>query len=313
VLVIDPLAVTFAMSVPSAYQIGNDEPVPLAVQRITTLLLDETRDDLRPATAAHYDEGIHGARKKLKRARAMLRLIRDEIGASAYKNENVVLRDTGRTIAGVRDAKVLGETLIALLQPFDDTHTVTREFLTKRYLAVRSQTDREVLVAALDNLGAARSRFAAFPIEEVVRDDFAAIAPGLRRTYARGRRSYRRSTATHDVHALHRWRKRVKYLRHQMEALVPIEPEYIGRLIAPLDELGQALGTDHDLAVLSALIVNEPTACATHDDRLTLIGLAAERRAEFVAILERLGATVYADSPDEFISRIGAFWAETRH
>ncbi|NIS31707.1 MAG: CHAD domain-containing protein, partial [Actinobacteria bacterium] len=76
-------------------------------------LLAGARADLRPATEQHFDGGIHDARKKLKRLRALLRLVRDDIGDSAYHNENVVLRDTARTLAGMRDAGVLRTTLVS--------------------------------------------------------------------------------------------------------------------------------------------------------------------------------------------------------
>lgn len=297
---------------PAEHQIANDESLPLAIQRITVGLLESARSDLRHDADDEFDEGIHGARKKLKRVRAILRLIRDEIGETAYRNENAVLRDTGRSIAAMRDARVLGETLVALLPPFDDSFAVTQAYLDERYRVAREHTDRTVIVAALDNLGAARSRFAAFAIEGVVRNEFAAIAPGLRRTYKRGRRDHRRSTEVHDDHLLHAWRKQVKYLRHQMEALVPIDPDRIGRMVGPLEELGELLGVDHDLAVLAHLIATDPAAAAGDADRVALAAILAERRAELAPSLHRLGAAIYSDTAGTFVARIGDLWASAR-
>lgn len=51
------------------------------------------------------DESVHSARKKLKRARAGLRLLPDAVGKSAYARENAQLRDAARPFGRVRDAK----------------------------------------------------------------------------------------------------------------------------------------------------------------------------------------------------------------
>src|SRR6266550_5872735 len=53
------------------------------------------------------DEGIHDARKRLKRARAALRLIREALGDREYRRENRILRDAARPLSEIRDAKIL--------------------------------------------------------------------------------------------------------------------------------------------------------------------------------------------------------------
>lgn len=53
------------------------------------------------------DKEIHRARKRLKRARATLRLLRLAIGKPTYRRENAALRDAARPLSGVRDAAVL--------------------------------------------------------------------------------------------------------------------------------------------------------------------------------------------------------------
>src|SRR5687768_12412723 len=63
------------------------------------------------------DEQIHTARKRLKRARADLRLLRDAIGKTAYARENAALRDAARPLSGVRDTRVLIETCETLFRP----------------------------------------------------------------------------------------------------------------------------------------------------------------------------------------------------
>src|SRR5262245_20721497 len=52
------------------------------------------------------DRGAHEARRLLKKARAVLRLLRPWLGDKVYRRENVVLRDAAREISPLRDAKV---------------------------------------------------------------------------------------------------------------------------------------------------------------------------------------------------------------
>lgn len=53
------------------------------------------------------DDVAHDVRKRCKTVRALLRLIRDEVGKDVYRRENRALRDAARALSPVRDAAVL--------------------------------------------------------------------------------------------------------------------------------------------------------------------------------------------------------------
>src|SRR5439155_20965549 len=57
------------------------------------------------------DETIHDVRKRFKKVRAVLRLVRAEMGERTYCRENACFRDAGRPLTEIRDAKALLETL----------------------------------------------------------------------------------------------------------------------------------------------------------------------------------------------------------
>ena len=50
------------------------------------------------APGATADEAIHNVRKRFKRVRAVLRLVRGELGARTYKQENEALRDAAAAL-----------------------------------------------------------------------------------------------------------------------------------------------------------------------------------------------------------------------
>ncbi len=114
------------------------------------------------------------------------------------------------------------------------------------------------------------------------------------------------------MHDLHEWRKRVKYLRHQMEALQPLQPTLLGAQATLLDELGELLGIDHDHAVLAETVMAHEEACRDERERWLLVALIYHRRHGLIAAAERLGAAAYAERPRVFVERIAAYWEAGR-
>jgi CHAD domain-containing protein len=294
-----------------------DEPVSLAVRRMTVDLLGRAVGDLRREGTGSFDKGIHGARKKMKRLRGLIRLVRDPIGHRVYREENAVLRDTARNLAGIRDALVLVETLRDIRTTYADlldevTFVKPEAWLARRHEERRESVTGAVVLGAVVNLATARARYLSFPIEEAVTDDFDAIARGVRRVYGRGHRGFGRAVATRRLEDLHEWRKRVKYLRYQMEALAPIQPTLIGSMAHELDELGEELGSDHDLAVLAETIMEHPESCRDERERWMLIALIHERRTGLQNGALRRGAALYAENPSAFLDRLEAYWQAGR-
>lgn len=297
--------------------LAPDEPLPLGMRRMTVDLLGRAIRDLRAEGDRSFDKGIHGARKKMKRLRGLVRLVRDTIGYRSYREENVVLRNTARSIAGMRDAWVLVETLRGLRLSYGDllderAFSASETWLVRRHEERRKVVTGAVVMGAIVNLGTAKARYAAFPIEEAIANDFGSIAEGVKRVYRRGRRGFDASVETRHVEDLHEWRKRVKYLRYQMEALAPVQPALIGSLAGELDGLGEQLGADHDLAVLADTIMDHPDACPDERERWLLIALIHERRADLQARALRRGTALYTEAPEAFVDRIEAYWQAGR-
>jgi CHAD domain-containing protein len=53
------------------------------------------------------DSSIHRARKSIKKARAVWRLLREALPSATYRQMNMQLRDAGRPLGAARDAKIL--------------------------------------------------------------------------------------------------------------------------------------------------------------------------------------------------------------
>jgi CHAD domain-containing protein len=309
---------------PVDVRIGNDEALSDALRRITLSHLDLMIRELSHPDDA--DEGVHEARKAMKRVRALLRLVRDEIGYDAYRNENVVLRDVARRLAPVRDSAILVESLDDLIAGYDDlvassVFGQTRAFLILNHRRLQTEIidDRQLMADILVTLKAARSRFEGHGALDPtrgsapIRNSFVAIEGGLARVHGRGRTGMRRARTLGTVEAFHEWRKRVKYLRYQIESLTPLWPDMLDAYAARLDELGEILGDDHDLAVLRSTISEHTDACTDPRVRTLLVSLIDDARADLQTRALRLGTTIFDEHTDRFTDRIASSWTCARN
>jgi hypothetical protein len=89
-----------------SFRLKENEPLAPGIRRIAREQLEKALAEMRGES--HKDEGpaVHATRKHMKRARALLRLVRREIGPEIFKGENERLRDIGRAFSGSRDAWV---------------------------------------------------------------------------------------------------------------------------------------------------------------------------------------------------------------
>ncbi len=91
-------------SAPSVHRGAGGDPVAYRAPSVT------------PAPPGDGEQTVHETRKALKRLRALLALLRPELGHRRYARENAALRDCARRLAGARDAEVMVGTLDALVR-----------------------------------------------------------------------------------------------------------------------------------------------------------------------------------------------------
>ena len=64
--------------------------------------IDHALDELRGQSDSTREEAVHEARKDMKKLRALLRLVRGELGDRVYGAENTCFRDTARGFSHAR-------------------------------------------------------------------------------------------------------------------------------------------------------------------------------------------------------------------
>ena len=228
-------------------------PRSRSTQRALLQQLDRARRKLgtRPRTPSASQSRIHDARKELKRARATLRLIRDTIGVRAYRRANRRVRDVGRSLSRVRDAKILLDAAEALRERMKGAARAELAGLARTLRRERERACRELWDAPVVRAELRRS------LEAVQADARAWPAPtgdalqhGIERIYRKGRKAFARARKDPRDETLHEARKQTKYMSKALEVAEPVSRGRTAKVRKGAEQVSDALGADHDFAVL---------------------------------------------------------------
>jgi CHAD domain-containing protein len=296
-----------------AYAFEKGETVSEGVQRIALEQLDLAVESLvRPGD--DLDAAIHRARQSLKRLRALLALVRAELGEEVYRHENGCFRDAARLLARTREAAVLGQTLDETVELFPEELASIDVAALREVLARTLGTGDEAAASAslrsraIDLLAVARTRVATWPIRD---DGFSALGPGLEAICRSGRRMLADVAADPRPEAFHEWRKPVKQHLHHIQLLAPVWPRVLDALAGELQALSDALNDSHDLANLRTALL-EARDLVVADERDALLAAIGARRLELDARALSLGARLYAERPRELRRRLKRYWLAWR-
>ena len=281
-----------------------------AVDRLDALIgaADGALDD-----APDGDETIHEIRKRCKEVRGLARLVRPALG-DRFRRFDRTVRSAANELSALRDAHAVLATFDTLVDAQPTMGSGARHDLR----AVRSgQAALADAATAAAGGGDHRIRMARDRLQEAlvasqkwkIPAGFDTLGGGLGSTYDLGRRWLRRAEERPTDERLHEWRKAVKYLWYQARLLHDTAPSVMGPLVDNLDDLAEALGDDHDLAVLVARLDGSSAGPATAVRHA--VDLARAQQAELRRRAFRMGHTIYAETDDAFVTRIGRYWLDT--
>jgi CHAD domain-containing protein len=296
-----------------SYRLKTKDGVAEGMRRIALGRAEKALDELASADDGDLAAAIHGARKDLKKLRAALRLVREELGEDLFKSENRQYRDAARLLSGSRDAEVKLETLAELQGGSGDD--LSNQLLEGWEEVLERERD-EVTGAAggetagqVDEAGEAieegRVRILDWLLET---DDWGLVGPGLFKSYRQGRRAMKRTLADPRAENVHEWRKRAKDLWYQLRIVREAWPELLGETADQAHELADLLGDHHDLAVLA-----EDLGSREEIGGKSVFEKAIERRQEeLLAAALDLGRRLYAEKPKAFRRRLKRYWLAWR-
>jgi CHAD domain-containing protein len=252
------------------------------------------------------EEAVHAARRHLKRARAVLRLLDGDLRGPAAAAD-AALRAAGRQLSASRDATVLGATIEMLigLSPPAATAQALRRWHGQLRGANDSAVGPEVLSGVFDALGQAREAAA-----EIAPDDAAAaLWAGFAASYRAGRRALRRAEAEPSARRLHDLRKALKHHVYQLRVLRPLWPAVLEAVHAEADRAAELLGLHHDCAVLREQLGGSRLRAA---EQTRVDALAAQHQATLADSALACCRLLYAEPARRHARRMQTYWRHGR-
>lgn len=296
------------------YRIVQNERLAQGLTRIATEEIDSAIAQLRVEDESRRDEGIHQARKSIKKLRGIVKLLMPCLGDDG-KKDDTALRDTGRALSNLRDAAALIETVEALSEqyfadPAMEQLAVVRSALRRRLEdTVRGEDCRTVSGGAVAALKLLKRRVNRWQVPD---SEFLTIAQGFEGTYRNGRKTLKRAVAEPSVDNLHCLRKRVKehwYHVRLLDGALRVGPEPREKT---LGELQECLGDDHNLSVLKDVLASEPSSFGGKRIVPAVLELIGRAQKELRTAAFASATRIYAPKPGEHTSHVSSLWQAWR-
>ena len=277
---------------------------PLHCRAVLTAAIRQTCSHLPVAGPSSAD--IHGARRGLKKSRALVRLLRTEI-AETDDMAIAVFERVRKSLGTVRDLDVIVETLERLAPELEPSLVAKFESL----LAAEKLRLSNLAVLEPRNLCEDLRRQAAL-IEQwsLVRADAASIAREVRRTYKSALGRGQSAFASEDAEELHGLRKAVVTFRYQIDALAPAWPKLFHATATEAQHLRTLLGEHHDLATFAVFAAGSEEQNSEHATFARLIG---KRQSSLARKAQASFARLFGERPSAFEDRLLACLEHPKH
>jgi CHAD domain-containing protein len=255
-----------------------------------------------------FDVSIHETRKNVKKIRAILRLLKNNIDIQAYLNLNIEFRDSGRKLSSLRDAEALLETLDKIktkkntsqisientrIQLLQYKEKITSEFL--------SNYDIALIIENFENLEKSFVNLEFFGKDNLV------FNSGLQNIYTNCINLMKNCRKDGSDIDFHEWRKQVKYLWNSIMFFQKIWNPVLAAYSDEIHKLSDYLGDMHDLTVLYKMIVNNQIELAA-DDQERMLELIDNLRDKLKKSSFSLGFKLFIDKPSVFSKRLNKWW-----
>ena len=289
-----------------SYQLRRDEKVGRGLQRIARQQIEAAlaivKGEKEPS-----DTPVHETRKHLKKARAILRLVCNEIGRGVFKAQDHCLRDVGRLISEIRDAEVRLQTARELRQKIGGRkrpgYEAVEETLTLELENVIAAF-AEWQMQAVPMLEGVWKGIQEWPVDDF---DFKHLRRRIQASYKCGRKALAKARKDKTTEAFHLFRKEAKQLDYQLRILAPSNSVVVKKLEAELRTIGELLGRAHDLSFLSLRLGEGFEDAAEPAGREELLAFIEGSEKELQDDAADLAEHFYAKRPRDFGDQIAAW------
>jgi CHAD domain-containing protein len=289
------------------FRLKSGQSVSNEIRRIVLQQLDRATSELTSIGDPESDEAIHDARRRVKKIRAIIRLVRPVLGKEHRADPE--LRRVSKLLAPVADGQGVIDTLNQLLKRYRrelpaKTAEAIRADLIDRGRRIDTQASKDgVLEKAQMTLRAERQRVKRWKINA---DGFRAVAPGLKASVRRARAAmvdaWLHPTASHH----HTWRRHVKNHWFHVRLLGARCGYQLQSYQRQLEALDGILGEYHNLVLLHEVLVSDTALPQKEVARCLSIVERYQRALRRHAHV--LGIRIYSEKPRRFVRRVRELW-----
>jgi CHAD domain-containing protein len=289
------------------FRLKVGQNVSSEIRRIVLRQLDRAASELTSIGDPESDEAIHDARRRVKKIRAIIRLVRPVLDKPFRLDPE--LRRVSKLLAPVADGQGVIDTLNQLLKRYRSelprkTAAAIRSDLIDRGKRIDSKASREgVLEKAQTTLRAERRRVKRWRLRA---DGFRALAPGLKDSVRRARfammTAWLHPTAQHH----HAWRRHVKNHWFHVRLLSATCGHRLHSYQRQLEALDGILGEYHNLVLLHEVLVSDSNLSDREISRC--LQFVQRYQGELRRHAQVVGIRIYSEKPQRFVRRVRELW-----
>ncbi|MCT4588581.1 MAG: CHAD domain-containing protein [Carboxylicivirga sp.] len=295
------------------YAIDNQEELKEGVIRV----LKEQFEYIEHLSAIpnDIDTTVHEIRKAIKRIRAILRLVRWDIGEELYQQENVRFRDLARQLSLLRDYHVIISYLADNFQaeeiqiPEDQFIQLINYLNTRKEDELKLVNDKQSLITIKEEMQSSLAELDKFPFDFLGPHT---IRQGVSNAYSQCLKKIADVQQKLDSHELHLLRKKVKYLLNQMLLIQEVWPDFFKTYSTSLKRASDLLGDDHNISEAITLIDQLPESVISKADSKKLIDSFVQEQDHLHREMWPLLGKLFTEDTQAFAKRITSYWLISR-
>ena len=289
----------------------QNEPVAKEIGKIVLRQFEMADTELTDIGNPSGDAAIHKARRRVKKIRALIRLVRPGLGGD-FGPLNKRLRETIQLLAPIADGQGVVHALDQMADRYREDFsppvfaTIRAGLVEREARADRKAKVERVLQRARATLKAERSRVKDWDLHG---GGFKTIADGLETSYRRARKAMVTTVEHPTADNYHAWRRRVKEHWFHVRLIERRCGNRLARYKHRLEVLDECLGEYHNFALLRTILSADPFVSRKETARR--LRIIRRYQSELRRRATALGARLYNEKPRHFIRRVQAFWQLT--
>jgi CHAD domain-containing protein len=255
------------------------------------------------------DELVHTLRKRVKNLRAILKILRKELGEDFYKKNNFLLRDLNRRSASIRNYFALMKLVQINIDQTEDKSLIEALNLLDLRLKsdfqnIKDNTDYKTLFGYYESL--LDKYHNQLKKVEDSSNRFGNVKSGLINIYSEGKELHNECLKNPTDEHLHEWRKSVKDLYYVYFSLIPLWKNVFNAYTKEIKTLSDLLGDVNDYFELNHYI---QTLIDNPFDFSLLFDLIENNRQKLITTSYQLGNRIYANSPETFADQFKLYYS----